>query len=87
MEARWQVWFDQALSKWLTVDIGSRDQAHALFEWVLDRIEHGPPDQRVQSPAKEGEWFASIDAAGLDVIFLIYRENHGILVTDFLPMQ
>jgi hypothetical protein len=44
----WQVSFDQALTKWLLVDVGS-----------------------------------PIDAADLDAIFLVYDENHLIIVTDF----
>lgn len=79
--------FDQALTKWLLVDLGTRDQAHELFDWVLDRIEHGLPRPVFESPLKEGEFLAPIDAADLDAIFLVYDENHHMIVTDFLPQS
>jgi hypothetical protein len=87
VKAIWQVHFDQALSKWLLIDFPSRDQLQAIWEWVLGCIEWGVPEPSFQSPGKESEWLSPIDPADMDAIFMVYRDQHIIIVTDFLPQR
>lgn len=83
MQIAWQVAIDRALMEWLERGDRSREHCRAIFEWALDCIEAGPPPESMQSPTDGRRHLGVIPAAGVDVAFLVYPENHSIIVERF----
>jgi hypothetical protein len=83
MKIAWQVAIDRALMAWLEEDDRSRDDCRAIFEWELDCVEDGPPAYGMQSPTDERRHLWKIEAARVDVAYLVYPENHSIIAERF----
>jgi hypothetical protein len=62
--AGWVVLFEDALGRWEAVEARDPDVVVAVLEWLLDVVDHGPPDDCLPVPLGEDLYVGRVGRDG-----------------------
>jgi len=77
----WRVNADAALDRWESVQPESR--IDAVYEWLLEVAENGPPASAISAPWDEDLLVARIPSVEVVVTFLAIAQDQYVLVKSF----
>ena len=78
--AAWTVLYNDALATWEAAEPRPSDEVFAVLSWVLQVVDHGPPDDSLPLPLSEDLYLSRVQGTGILVTFLALVYERRVVI-------
>lgn len=78
--AAWAVLYTEALNAWEATEPRDSDEVFAVLSWLLEVVDHGPPDDSLPLPLGEDLYLSRVRGTDIFVTFLALVYERRVVV-------